>query len=106
MTDYAAYKGVTAYNMSKLGMSMVALGVAAEYSKDYNITGNCLWPATVIESQASINFSLGEKKTWRKATIIADATVAICCDPTPITGKMLVDDEYLKMRGLTDADLK
>jgi len=106
MTDYEAYKGVTAYNISKLGMSMVALGVAAEYSKDYNITGNCLWPATVIESQASINFSLGEKKTWRKATIIADATVAICCDPNKITGQTLIDDVYLLSRGLSTDDLK
>merc|ERR1719263_232962 len=105
MTDYAAYKGVTAYNISKLGMSMVALGVAAEYSHEYNITGNCLWPATVIESQASINFSLGERRTWRKATIIADATVAICCDPKKVTGQTLIDDDYLLSRGLTQDDL-
>jgi len=59
----------------------------------------------VIESQASINFSLGEKRTWRKATIIADATVAICCDPK-CTGQMLIDDEYLMSRGLSEADLK
>ena len=36
---------------------MVALGVAEEYA-GRGITGNSLWPATVIESQASINFEV------------------------------------------------
>ena len=51
--------GHTAYNISKMGMTMVAMGVAEENLGD-NITGNSLWPATVIESLASINFKLGE----------------------------------------------
>lgn len=55
--------GMTAYNIAKYGMTMTALGVAAEYAEE-NITGNTLWPATVIESLASINFELGERKTW------------------------------------------
>ena len=59
--DVSLFAGLTAYNMSKYGMTMVALGVAAEY-EDMNITGNTLWPATVIESQASINFAMGERK--------------------------------------------
>ena len=54
---------MTAYNIAKYGMTMTALGVAAEYAGE-NITGNTLWPATVIESLASINFELGERKTW------------------------------------------
>lgn len=54
---------MTAYNIAKYGMTMTALGVAAEYAEE-NITGNTLWPATVIESLASINFELGERKTW------------------------------------------
>jgi len=75
-TDYSVYGGHTAYNISKMGMTMVAMGVAAEY-KGKNITGNSLWPATIIESLASQNFKMGERQLWRKADIIADATAAI-----------------------------
>ena len=58
--NYNKYSGVTAYNISKMGMSMVAMGVAAEY-KGKNIIANTMWPATVFESLASINFELGDK---------------------------------------------
>ena len=47
-------------------MTMSALGAAAEY-EGQGITGNSLWPATVIESQASKNFELGGREMWRKA---------------------------------------
>ena len=57
--DPAMMAGHTAYNISKYGMTMVALGVAAEFAGE-GITGNSVWPATVIESYASINFELGE----------------------------------------------
>eukprot|EP00041_Stephanoeca_diplocostata_P028651 m.825656 g.825656 ORF g.825656 m.825656 type:complete len:222 (+) comp23408_c1_seq1:589-1254(+) len=99
------FRGRTAYNMSKMGMTMVALGVAEEFEGE-NITGNSLWPATIIESLASINFQLGEKQMWRKATIIADATVAICCEDGDFTGNMLIDDTYLLSRGVTHDELK
>jgi len=98
------FKGMTAYNHSKMGMTMVAIGVAEEY-KGTGITGNCLWPATVIESQASINFDLGEKSTWRKATILADCVLGLCADDDT-TGKAMFDDEYLRERhGFQDKDL-
>uniref|UniRef100_A0A7S1FU39 Uncharacterized protein n=1 Tax=Corethron hystrix TaxID=216773 RepID=A0A7S1FU39_9STRA len=106
-TDYRAYRGITAYHMSKFGMSMVALGVAAEYEDvpGLDITGNALWPATVIESQAAINFDLGERRLWRKATVLADAAVAIICDKN-CNGRTLIDDEYLMERGLLIEDLR
>lgn len=82
---------------------MCALGVAGEYGPDSpadpGITANTLWPATVVESQASINFELGDTSTWRKATILADATVAICGEADDFTGNMLIDDEYLRLKG-------
>lgn len=91
------FKNKAAYNVSKMGMTMVgaslatslksfdlscfkvALGVAEEYSKD-DITGNSLWPSTVIESYASINHKIGEPKFWRKAEILADCVVGIICE--------------------------
>jgi len=100
------FAGHTAYNISKYGMSMVALGVAAEY-QGKGITGNTVWPATVVESYASINFKLGEEKDWRKATILADCVIGIVSEPDTFTGNMLIDDTYLKQyRGFTDEDLK
>ena len=80
--SYREYAGKTAYYMSKCGMSMVALGAAAEGGEveGANITGNALWPATIIESLAAENFKLGERDTWRKADILADCVVHLCGD--------------------------
>ena len=44
---------------------------------DAGVTGNSLWPATIIESLASENFELGNKSQWRKATILADAVMQL-----------------------------
>jgi len=96
------YGGKTAYYMSKCGMTMVALGAAAE-GEAHGITGNSLWPATIIESSASENFELGERKNWRKADILADCVVRLVCDPAT-TGQQLIDDEYLRACGAVDAD--
>jgi citronellol/citronellal dehydrogenase len=94
------YKGYTAYNISKFGMTMVAMGAAAE-GEEYGITGNSLWPATVIESQASINFDMGNRSMWRKSTILADAALMIIGDGS-ISGKQLIDDELLASKGQND----
>lgn len=96
------FSGKTAYYMSKCGMTMVALGAAAEGEK-FGITANSLWPATIVESSASENFELGERKNWRKADILADCVVQLACDPST-TGQQLIDDEYLRTRGAIDAD--
>ena len=40
-----------------------------------------------------------------QATILADATVAIICDPARPRGQMLIDDTYLLSRGLRQQDL-
>ena len=74
-------------------------GAGAEGAED-GITGNSLWPATVIESQASINFELGERSTWRKATILSDAALMLCGDT--INGGQLIDDTYLASKGCKD----
>ena len=62
-----------------------------------------MWPATIVESSASENFQLGERDNWRKADILADCVVHLCCDPQT-TGQTLIDDEYLRARGATDED--
>lgn len=102
---YQAFNGFTAYNISKFGMTMVAMGAAAEY-EGKGITGHSLWPATVIESQASINFELGDKSQWRKADILSDAVLGLVSAPDSYTGQQLFDDEYLMgEHGLTAEDM-
>lgn len=101
----SGYGGKTAYNISKLGMTMVAMGVAEEY-RGKGVTGHSLWPATVVESQAAKNFELGETRTWRKAQILADCVLGLVSEPDDYTGKMLIDDVYLRTRqGFQDKDL-
>merc|ERR1712070_400812 len=61
------------------------------------VAGNSLWPATVIESLASINFQLGGKELWRKATILSDVVCAIVSKPaSECSGNMLYDDTFLR----------
>jgi len=104
-TDYEAFRGFTAYNISKFGMTMVSMGVAAEY-EGRGITGHSLWPATVIESTAAENFELGDKSMWRKADILSDAVLGLISAPDSFTGHQLLDDEYLMAEhGLTEDDL-
>ena len=102
---YRAYAGKTAYYMSKCGMTMVALGAAAEGAR-FGISGNALWPATVVESSASENFELGDRSSWRKARILADCVLCLIADGVGTTGRELIDDEYLRTKGADDEDLR
>jgi len=104
-SDFHAFKGFTAYNISKFGMTMSAMGVAAEY-EGKGITGHSVWPATVIESQASKNFELGGRENWRKADILSDCVLGLVSAPDSYTGMQLIDDEYLmEEHGLSAEDL-
>lgn len=101
-TDKYIYANKTAYMISKLGMTMSALGISSEY-EGKNIAANTIWPSTPIESFAVKNNNLGEKKMWRKADIIADAVINIVNeDPNKFTGNQLIDEDYLRSKGETD----
>ncbi len=92
----------TGYFISKFGMTLVAHGLAGEVA-DKNVACNALWPATLVESQATINFAIGERAQWRKADVVADATVALCgFEPRELTGNAFLDEEVLAMVGVTD----
>lgn len=91
-----------AYMISKFGMTLLTHGLAAE-ARDSNIAVNSLWPVTLIESFATKNAGLGEEANWRKADILADATLAIVTsDPSSLTGRALLDEEILREKGVTD----
>jgi citronellol/citronellal dehydrogenase len=99
-TDIDIYKNKTAYMISKLGMTMTAMGIASEY-KGTGIAANTIWPSTPIESFAVKNHKLGEKKMWRKADIIGDSIIKILEeDPNKFTGNQLIDEEYLRSKGV------
>jgi citronellol/citronellal dehydrogenase len=95
-------EGRVAYSISKFGMTLVALGVADE-GKGKGVAGHSLWPATIVESYAAENFSLGDKAMWRKADILADAVLCIVSqDPNTFTGQSWIDEDLLRDFGLTD----
>jgi len=100
--DLRMLPGKTGYCMSKFGMSLLAMGMGAEV-KATEIKSCALWPATAIESQATINHKLGGPQYWRKADILADAVGAIlAANSEQVNGKCLVDEDVLSMMGVSD----
>ena len=100
--DMGYLSGRVGYMISKFGMTMLSFGLADEV-KQHGIAVNSLWPVTLIESQATINFGLGDRSQWRKADIMADATVALVSrDPAATTGQALLDEDVLRQDGVSD----
>ena len=98
----AAAAGKVAYAVSKFGMTLIAHGLAGELAGT-NVACNALWPATLIESSATINFGLGDAKAWRRPEILADAALAIFAkEPSSFTGHALIDEDFLRSEGETD----
>lgn len=99
--DLRMLKGKVAYSISKFGMTLTAMGLAQE-TEGTGVAINALWPATMVESYATINFELGDPSLWRKASIIADATLMLCKEPASFSGQALIDEFYMRDRGITD----
>jgi citronellol/citronellal dehydrogenase len=97
--------GKVAYMISKLGMARLAIGLAAEHQDD-NIAANALWPRTIIESQASINWKMSDRSQWRTPEILCDASLAIFAqEPRTSTGRQWIDEEVLtELAGVTNFD--
>ncbi len=94
-----------AYTMAKMGMSMVALGLAGELRAD-GIAVNALWPRTTIATSA-IQYVVGEELMAMSRTpdILADAAHLILTKPArAFTGNFLIDDTFLAENGMTDFD--
>jgi citronellol/citronellal dehydrogenase len=97
--------GKVAYMISKLGMARLAIGLAAEHRAD-NVACNTLWPRTIIESQASINWQMADRSQWRTPEILCDASLAIFAqEPATFTGQQCIDEDVLeKLAGTTNFD--
>jgi citronellol/citronellal dehydrogenase len=95
-----------AYTMSKFGMSMCVLGMAAEFAAD-GVAVNALWPRTTIATAAIQNLLGGDEviKQSRTPEILADAAYIILTRSSrEFTGRFCIDDEVLASEGITDLD--
>src|SRR4051794_7185806 len=96
--------GHSAYTLSKMGMTMITLGVAADEA-EAGIGANCLWPRTIIATAAVQNLLGGDEAMARARTpdIYADAAYQVLIrDPRTCTGNTFIDDEVLAEAGITD----
>ena len=97
------FAGHVAYTMSKYGMSMCTLGMAAELKRD-GIAVNSLWPRTTIATAAiQVHFPPQILAASRKPAIMADAAHAILTSEARThTGHFYIDEEVLRENGVTD----
>jgi citronellol/citronellal dehydrogenase len=105
-TDPRWLRGHAAYTISKMGMTMLTLGVA-EDERGQGIGANCLWPRTLIATAAVQNLLGGDEAMARARTpeIVADAArVILERDPREATGNAYIDDEVLAEAGITDLE--
>jgi citronellol/citronellal dehydrogenase len=105
-TDPKWLKGHAAYTVSKMGMTMITLGVA-EDEREHGVGANCLWPRTMIATAAVQNLLGGDASmaVSRRPEIVSDAAkVVLERDPRQATGNTYIDDEVLAEEGVTDLD--
>ena len=103
-TDPRWLRGHAAYTVSKMGMTMLTLGVA-EDEREHGVAANCLWPRTLIATAAVQNLLGGDEAMAMSRTpeIVADAArVVLEQDPRTATGNAYIDDEVLAGAGVTD----
>jgi citronellol/citronellal dehydrogenase len=92
------------YMLAKYGMTLAALGFAAELEGD-RIASNTLWPRTIIATAAVQNLLGGDAAMAksRAPEIMGDAAHAILVrPPMEQTGQELIDDEVLARAGISD----
>lgn len=93
-----------AYTLSKYGMSLCALGMAAEF-REKGIACNALWPMSTIDTSA-VRFALGGDsmaRASRTPQIMADAAYMIFNKPSKsFSGQLLIDELLLREEGVSD----
>jgi citronellol/citronellal dehydrogenase len=92
------------YMLAKYGMTLAALGFAAELEPD-GVASNTLWPRTLIATAAVQNLLGGDEAMAKSRTpeIMGDAAHAILARaPMEQTGQELIDDDVLAAAGITD----
>jgi citronellol/citronellal dehydrogenase len=94
------------YTIAKYGMTMCALGFAAEFAED-GIASNALWPRTLIATAAVQNLLGGGQAMARarRPELYADAAYAVITKPSrDCTGNAFLCEDVLAADGVTDFD--
>lgn len=94
-----------AYTLSKYGMSLCVLGLAAEWREE-GIAVNALWPKTVIATAALAMLGGTIKpENCRNEDIVADAAYEILTrDSSDASGEFFIDEDVLRNAGVSDFD--
>ena len=102
MREARWFRDHTAYTLSKFGMSLCTIGMAAEFAG--RVAVNSLWPRTTIATAAiEFNFPEAILKASRYPAIVADAAHAIFLrDSRAHTGNFYIDEAVLQAEGITD----
>jgi citronellol/citronellal dehydrogenase len=94
----------TGYTVAKFGMTMVTLGMAAEFEAQ-GIAANTLWPRTTIATAAVKNLLGGDRimQASRTPEIYADAAyLVVTTGSRELTGKSLIVEDVLEASGVSD----
>src|ERR1700683_2568558 len=92
------------YTIAKYGMTLCALGFAAEFADD-GIASNALWPRTLIATAAVQNLLGGDvaMARARKPELYSDAAYAVITRPSrDCTGNAFLCEDVLAAEGITD----
>ncbi|HET6448054.1 MAG TPA: NAD(P)-dependent oxidoreductase [Conexibacter sp.] len=92
------------YTLAKYGMSLIALGLAAELRED-GIASNALWPRTLVATAAVQNLLGGDAAMARarRPEVYADAAYAVLNRPArECTGNAFLCEDVLVEEGVTD----
>ena len=95
-----------AYTIAKYGMTLCALGFAAEFA-DAGIASNALWPRTLIATAAVQNLLGGDEAmaASRKPQLYSDAAYAVITRPSrECSGNAFLCEDVLAQEGVTDFD--
>jgi citronellol/citronellal dehydrogenase len=93
-----------AYTLAKYGMTLLALGWAAEYA-EAGVASNALWPESIIATAAVQNLLGGDESmsSARSPEIMADSAIEIITKPArECTGNTFIDVDVLRAAGITD----
>jgi citronellol/citronellal dehydrogenase len=94
----------TAYTISKYGMSLCVIGLAAEFSS--RIAVNALWPKYLIGTAATEMLAKMvpgmDANCFRKPEIMADAAFEIFTKTAPASGQFYIDEDVLLAAGVKD----
>jgi citronellol/citronellal dehydrogenase len=94
------------YTLAKYGMSLLALGWAAEFAGD-GIASNALWPRTLVATAAVQNLLGGDEAMARsrRPEIYADSAYAVLNRPSrECTGNTFLCEDVLAEEGVTDLE--